>query len=378
MQVVFRNTFYEPTGFGNSARQIAYKMEDAGIDVKIEALGRVQHFLDEQELQRLRAMENKPLKEEQVLLTLEVGRHSHERDRFKKVLSCTMWETSKAPEEMINSLNQFDGLIIPNEFNRQSFLSGGARIPMFIAPYGVDSDLFQPVGHRNRLGESDDHFIFLSVFGWSDRKAPNILLNAYLREFHADEPVLLLIKTFGNDIEELPEEWYTEVTKDVVNPNNLPRVRLISKLMTPQQMAELYRGTDCFVLPTRGEGVGLPILESMACEKPIIATGWSSHTEFLNPKNGYLIPFQLTSAQPLYYTNIYKPDQLWAEADVGALQLLMRRVYSRREESRIKAVHARETAKKWHWTRTAQAFIEAIETTVGRKLASSSWKEGVN
>ncbi|WP_372660604.1 glycosyltransferase [Cohnella sp.] len=370
MQVVFRNTFYEPTGFGNSARQIAYKMEDAGIDVKIEALGKVYHCLDDAELQRLHAMENKPLQEEQVLLTLEINRHPHERSRFKKALSCTMWETSKAPEEMIHGINQFDGLIIPNEFNRQSFLNGGARIPLFIAPYGVDSDLYRPEGPRDRLGESENLFIFLSVFGWSERKAPHILLNAYLEEFHTDEPVLLMIKTFGNDVDNFPLEWYEEATQDITSRSDLPRVRLITKTMAPRQMAAFYRGADCFVMPTRGEGVGLPILESMACQKPVIATGWSSHVEFLNPSNGYLIPYRLLPAKPLHYTELYKSDQIWADADAGSLQLLMRRVYSQRQEAWIKAIHARETARKWNWDRTAQAFIEAIELTVGVKVTT--------
>ena len=33
---------------------------------------------------------------------------------------------------------------------------------------------------------------------------------------------------------------------------------------------------------TKGEGFGRPLLEFSAIGKPIIASGWSGHTDFLN------------------------------------------------------------------------------------------------
>lgn len=371
MQVVFRNYFYEPTGFGNCARQLALHMEDAGVDVKIEVMGDNSASLDASEINRLMRMANKPNKREQVLLTQEVQRRPQDQGVFSKALSCTMWETSKAPQEFVVGCNQFDGLILPNEFNRQAFLQGGATVPLFIAPYGVDAGLYHPEGKRERLGESDSTFVFLSVFGWSYRKGPDILLKAYLQEFEEHEPVVLLMKTFRTPTEQIPTEWYEQAVQDVPKKQGAPRVRIFTEIMSPLRMAELYRGADCYVLPTRGEGVGLPFLESMACGTPVIATAWSGHTDFLKPSNGYMIPYQLVPAQPLHYTQLYRSDQLWAEADCGSLQLLMRKVYTDRKLTRVKAKQARATASKWSWERSAALFIEAIETSVGQQITSS-------
>ena len=47
--------------------------------------------------------------------------------------------------------------------------------------------------------------------------------------------------------------------------------------------------TDCGVFPARAEGWNLELLEMMSCGKNVIATNYSSHTEFCNSENCMLV-----------------------------------------------------------------------------------------
>lgn len=364
MQIVFRHTLYDASGYGNSARNIAFGMENLGADVKVESLGSNDGILAPADVERIQRMQAKPDQEEQVLVTLNAGITPEEKSRFKKVLSCVMWETSKLPQSMVIGCNQYDGVIVPNEFNRQAFLSAGVTTPMYIAPYGVDLEQYSMNGPSDRFGELEDQFLFLSVFGWSLRKGPDVLIRAYVEEFHEHEPVVLIIKTHGMKINEFNNSWYEDIMNAVGKTSDRPRIRVVTKAMTLQQTAAVYRGADCFVLPTRGEGVGLPILESMASGTPVIATGWGGHTDFLGPRTGYLIPYKLVPASPLHFTDLYNKDQLWADADIGSLRVLMRKLYNKRRESNPKVSEAYEEAKKWNWENTATAFLQAVNDTV--------------
>jgi len=46
---------------------------------------------------------------------------------------------------------------------------------------------------------------------------------------------------------------------------------------------------NAFVLPSRGEGWGIPLMEAMAMELPTIGTNWSGNVEFMNDNNAFLI-----------------------------------------------------------------------------------------
>jgi glycosyltransferase involved in cell wall biosynthesis len=65
----------------------------------------------------------------------------------------------------------------------------------------------------------------------------------------------------------------------------------------------------------RAEGFGLAPAEMMYLGKPVIATGWSANTDFMNPDNSFPVHFQLQALKQA--VGVYPAGPLWAEADIG-------------------------------------------------------------
>jgi glycosyltransferase involved in cell wall biosynthesis len=67
---------------------------------------------------------------------------------------------------------------------------------------------------------------------------------------------------------------------------------------------------------TRGEGYGLPILEAAASGLPIIATGWSGHTDFLKHGKYIDVSYSLKEIHGSRVDNkIFMKGSKWAEAN---------------------------------------------------------------
>lgn len=53
-------------------------------------------------------------------------------------------------------------------------------------------------------------------------------------------------------------------------------------------MNEVYNVIDVFLLSTSGEGFGIPIIEAMACEVPVLATDYTTTPELVKLNNAGL------------------------------------------------------------------------------------------
>lgn len=86
--------------------------------------------------------------------------------------------------------------------------------------------------------------------------------------------------------------------------------------LTREQLRDELASADAFVLPTRGEGWGLPVAEAMTMGLPTIVTNWSGPAAFATAATAYLLPVS---------DQLSMPD-LTCQPDAAALIALLRAV----------------------------------------------------
>jgi starch synthase len=104
------------------------------------------------------------------------------------------------------------------------------------------------------------------------------------------------------------------------------------------QLPEVYRAADVFVFPTLVEGLGMVVLEAMACGLPVIVTPRGPDEVVRDGVDGYVVPAGDSTAI------IETLERLYADVELG-LQL---------------GRNARSQAERWSWARYASAAADSV------------------
>ncbi|TBL72430.1 glycosyltransferase family 4 protein [Paenibacillus thalictri] len=368
IQVVWRGPVKRASGLGIASREYVSALRRQGVGVRVEVAG-TGHW------------QKDGLKKTKVLIYHQLPeRWDMKRDRknFGRVILNTVWETTRIPRTWVPKINKFDAVCVPSLHNKTAMRQSGVKVPVHIVPHGVHTEIFKPGNKKYNLPAAKGRFVFVSVFGFQHRKNPETLLRAYWEQFSAADKVLLVIKTNGYAPYETGQWIRSRIEsykkKLGIRKSTAP-IAVITGSMSAGQLKGIYTLGNAFVLPTRGEGVGLPFLESLSSGVPVIATGWGGHTDFLNGGNSFLINYKLQS--PLTSMNskhaIARPfrhlfsgaGQRWAEANVSSLKSLMKFAYLHPELCKKKGMKGRADMKRWSWNRAGAAFRKVLEMKKG-------------
>ncbi|CAM0950902.1 unnamed protein product [Alopecurus aequalis] len=276
------------------------------------------------------------------------------------VIGRTMFETDRVSPEHVRRCNRMDAVWVPTEFHVSTFVKSGVDPSKVVKlVQAVDVAFFDPAKHvafplpigfsamapddsaSNPVSSNGKGFVFLSVFKWEQRKGWDVLLRAFLEEFSGADDVALYLLTnayhsdtnFGGKIHRFVEN--SSIEQPV---GGWAEIRVVDEHVPQSALPSLYKAADAFVLPSRGEGWGRPVVEAMAMELPVIVTNWSGPTEYLTEENGY--PLDVDRLAEV--TEGPFKGHLCAEPSVDHLRALMRRVFVDREEARSKGMKARE------------------------------------
>ena len=115
------------------------------------------------------------------------------------------------------------------------------------------------------------------------------------------------------------------------------KIVLVHGDMKEDEIVALYHHPKikCMVSTTHGEGFGLPLFEFAQVGKPIIATEWSGHLDFLSRKNdkgknvnGFMpVSYDLSPVQKnAVWKGVIEPDAMWAYPHEGSFKHRVRQV----------------------------------------------------
>lgn len=199
------------------------------------------------------------------------------------------WEYGTVPKSWIKPILEYvDEIWVNSEYTKKGYINSGIPLNrIYTFPLGVDPEVYHPSGPKYSL-KTSKKFKFLFVGGTIFRKGIDLILEAYLKSFTAQDDVCLVIKDHGGNTHYKGQTYASQIL-EAKTLNNAPEIIYIDDDLSPYQLAELYRSCDCLVHPYRGEGFGLPILEAMACGIPPIIPDRGPAIEFTTESTSFRV-----------------------------------------------------------------------------------------
>lgn len=205
-------------------------------------------------------------------------------------------ETTAVSPEWIRKTYEMSKIVVPSEHAQAGFFSvkypakdqtgrafeAACHCPVEVVPYPVKAARED----RKFKLDVDTNFNFLVVAQNSIRKNMVNTIHGFVEQFKDNPDVGLILKTSHTN-GSIPDRYMTQAWLDGVLANFSDRkckVYLIHGDLTEGEMKALYqhKSVKAIVSTTHGEGFGLPLFEAACNALPVIATGWSAHTEFLS------------------------------------------------------------------------------------------------
>lgn len=191
------------------------------------------------------------------------------------------------------------------------------------------------------LDEIEESFCFLYVGHWlqgehgQDRKDTGKMIETFLQTFKGkkNKPALIVKTSHATSCIMDRDDMLKKIDgiRSVVGYDNLPNIYLLHGDLDDEDINCLYNHpkVKAFVSFTKGEGYGRPLAEFCLSKKPVIASGWSGHTDFLSTEFSVLLPGAITPVHPsAQVANLILAEASWFTVDYNAGSKALEDVYS--------------------------------------------------
>lgn len=186
-----------------------------------------------------------------------------------------------------NSLKTITNSTATRNFSLEAGLDGEK---IYVIPFGVDTEFFRPI----KIDKNEDIFQILSVGYLIERKGFKYLIMA-MKEVLKHSNARLKIVGSG--------PLKNKLKNIIIELELMNKVEII-KNVSDEELLHLYNSSDLFVLPSiidsdgNTEGLGVVLLEAMACGLPVIGSNVGGITDIINDNETGLL-FQEKNIQDI-------------------------------------------------------------------------------
>lgn len=372
MRVILAGQFHDAAGYGNAARNYLRAFDKNNIRDKIDfyilSVSFEKHeksILSEEEIELVKKYH---LTEEQINSnkdSLLISFHTPNIPYFfgieskynpnmykiiktsKKIINMVVWETNKVPNNWIEWINKT--IIVPCKWNYDTF-EKDTKSKIYLVPYPIDKQ-------NNKQYKKTNTFNILSISQWNNRKGFDTLIKAYASEFFDQEDVCLTIKTYRNEIfnpNKIQEKEIiiTEASayKSSVSSygnKSKAKIKIISDILSKEDIIKLYDDATVFSLATKGEGFGLTIAEAASKGLPCIVPNKGGHIDFLDKESNFLYESKYSTVIDCHAVHYSSIDMKYIESDFEDLRYNLRKAYNIWKYEEDKFTKMSENTKKF-------------------------------
>lgn len=207
-----------------------------------------------------------------------------------KYMAITPLENGPLTMSWAAILLNMDSVFFISELGKQEAIKAGLSKAEHLM-VGVDTVFWHPAtpeeksSLRKGLGIGEDEFVVLTVADNQERKNLSAGMESVaLLKKQTDRKIRYIMVTRPDS----PVGW--KINDYALELGILKDLIVFNRGLPAKDLWGLYAASDVYLSTSKGEGLGMGILEAMATYIPCVATDTGAHTEVLGNERGHLVP----------------------------------------------------------------------------------------